>query len=126
LTFLSVEDGYDAPMKYLVFIYGDASGSSPEKQLQGLRDLTKLKDELARSGELVSGEGLTFPGDGRIVQVRGGERVITDGPFGEAKEQLAGFFMVDVVDDERAQQLAARVSAVVDDRVELRGIVLSS
>ncbi|MDX6247031.1 MAG: hypothetical protein QOF10_391, partial [Kribbellaceae bacterium] len=53
-TFLSVEDGYDAPMKYLVFIYGDASGSSPEKQLQGLRDLTKLKDELARSGELVS------------------------------------------------------------------------
>jgi hypothetical protein len=118
-----VAGGYDAAMKYLVLIY--SSDSSPEKQLRGVRDLTKLKDELRRSGELVSAEGLTLPEDGRIVQVREGVRVVTGGPFGEAKEQLAGFFMVDVIDDERAQEIAAGVSALVEDRVELRGIILS-
>jgi hypothetical protein len=112
-------------MKYLVLIYRDGF-SSPERELQGVRDLTDLKHELARSGELVSSEGLSLPEDGRIVQVReDGVRVVTDGPFGEAKEQFAGFVMVDVVDDERAQQIAARVSAAVEDRVELRGTVIS-
>jgi hypothetical protein len=123
---VSVPAGYDAGMKYLVLIYGNSDGSSSEQQLKRSRDLTKLKEELAGSGELVSAEGLSLPGEGRIVQVRQGDRVVSDGPFGEAKEQLAGFFMVEVADDERAQQLAARVSALVDDRVELRGTVLSS
>jgi hypothetical protein len=52
--------------------------------------------------------------------------VVTDGPFGEAKEQLAGYFMVDVADDDRAQQVAGRVAAIVGDRVELRGAVFPS
>ena len=108
-------------MKYLVLIYGQ--DASPERARQGVRDLTAFKDELAGTGELVSSEGLLQPTDGKVVQVRDGVRVVTDGPFGEAKEQLAGYFMVDVADDDRAQQLAGRVSAIVGDRVELRGTV---
>ncbi|NEA33078.1 YciI family protein [Streptomyces sp. SID13031] len=113
-------------MKYLVLIYGDDTLTGSPADLQVTRELTKLKDELAGTGELVSSEGLDFPGEGRVVQIRDGVRVITDGPFGEAKEQLAGFFLVDVADDERAQQVAGRVSTLVGDRVELRPTVLST
>ncbi|TCN39872.1 hypothetical protein EV644_10341 [Kribbella orskensis] len=115
-------------MKYLVMIFGNADDSwtGSEQDRQGLRDLMTLKDELAATGELVSAEGLTFPSDGRIVQIRDDVRVVTDGPFGEAKEQIAGFFMIDTPDDEQAQQIAAKVSALVGDRVELRGTVLTA
>jgi hypothetical protein len=108
-------------VKYLVLIYGQ--DSSPEQAWHGVRDLTAFRDELAGTGELVSSEGLQLPADGKIVQIRDGVRVVTDGPFGEAKEQLAGYFMVDVADDDRAQQIAGRISAIVGDRVELRGTV---
>lgn len=60
------------------------------------------------------------------MQLRDGRQVVTDGPFGEAKEQLAGFFLVDAADDARAQAIAGQVSAAVGDRVELRGTLLSA
>ncbi|MFI5710532.1 YciI family protein [Kribbella sp. NPDC051620] len=113
-------------MKYLVLIYGDDTLTGSPADLDAVRALTKFKDELAVSGELVSSEGLAFPSEGRVVQVRDGARVVTDGPYGEAKEQLAGFFLVEVADDDRAQQVAGRVSAIVGDRVELRPTVLST
>ena len=108
-------------MNYLVLIYGQ--DPPPVNAWQAVRELTLLKDELAGSGELVSSEGLAVPADGKVVRIREGVQVVTDGPFGEAKEQLAGYFMIDVADDDRAQQLAGRVSAIVGDRVELRGAV---
>jgi hypothetical protein len=113
-------------MKYLVLIYGDDTLSGSPADLTAVRALTSFKDELAVTGELVSSEGLALPGEGRVVQVRDGAKVVTDGPYGEAKEQLAGFFLVDVSDDERAQQVAGRVSTIVGDRVELRPTVLST
>jgi hypothetical protein len=113
-------------MKYLVLIYGGDRLTGSPADLRAVRELTNFKGELAVSGELVSSEGLAFPGEGRIVQVRDGATVVTDGPYGEAKEQLAGFFLVDVADDDRAQQVAGRVSTIVGDRVELRPTVLST
>jgi len=113
-------------MKYLVLIYGSDRWTGSAADLQVIGDLTKYKHELGGTGELVSSEGLTFPSDGRVVQLRDELRVVTDGPFGEAKEQLAGFFMIDVADDERAQQVAGRISAIVGDRVELRETLLTA
>lgn len=91
-----------------------------------LARLSQLKDELAASGELVSAEGLQAPGQGRIVQIRDGEQVVTDGPFGEAKDHMAGFVMIDVPDAARAEAIAAQAAAAVDDRVELRGTLISA
>lgn len=115
-------------MKYLVLIFGNTeqSWTGSDEDLAGLRALYVVKDELVASGELVSAEGLELPRDGKIVQVRGGAQVVTDGPFGEAKEQVAGYFLVDVASDERAQEIAGKVSAAVADRVELRGVLLSA
>lgn len=68
--------------------------------------------ELSESGELVGAEGLTGPGAAKIVTHDGvGVPVVTDGPFPEAKEFLAGYWLVDVESDERAIEIAAKTSA---------------
>lgn len=112
-------------MKYVVMIFRSIDRVWSAADDQGLQRLLKLERELTASGELVSSEGLLPPDQGRIVQIRDGAQVVTDGPFGEAKEQLAGFFLIDVTDDARAQAVAGLVSAAVDDRVELRETVLA-
>jgi len=64
--------------------------------------------EIAESGELVSGEALADPSQTMTLRVHNGVPVSTDGPFGEAKEQMAGFFIVDCESPERAREIAAR------------------
>ena len=120
------DDRYGEAMKYVVMIFRGIDRVWTDEDQQAVVRLTRLKYELADSGELVSSEGLLPPEEGRIVQIREGAQVVTDGPFGEAKEQLAGYFLVDAVDDERAQAIAARVSSAVGDRVELRGTLISA
>lgn len=68
--------------------------------------------ELTEKGELVGAEGLAPPGEARIVRAgQNGTPAVTDGPFPEAKEFLAGFWIVDVDRPERAYEIAARASA---------------
>jgi hypothetical protein len=68
--------------------------------------------ELSSAGELVGAEGLATPGQARIVRAgKGGAPEVTDGPFPEAKEFLAGYWIVDVESPKRAYEIAARASA---------------
>jgi hypothetical protein len=70
-----------------------------------------LGAEMTATGELVDGQGLAGPGEAKIVRAGGsGAPAVTDGPFPEAKEFLAGYWIVDVDRPERAYELAARVS----------------
>jgi hypothetical protein len=71
-----------------------------------------LHRELVASGELVQSEVLAGPDLAKIVTSDGKSPVITDGPFQEFKEWLAGFQVVDVASVERAYEIAARLSAV--------------
>lgn len=71
-----------------------------------------LGKELAAAGELVDAQGLSGPDLARIVTSDGvGAPVVTDGPFPESKEFLAGFWVVDVETPERAVEIAAKASA---------------
>ncbi|WP_394831139.1 YciI family protein [Pendulispora rubella] len=68
--------------------------------------------ELRKSGELVSAEGLAPPGQARVVRAgKGGAPDVTDGPFAESKEFLAGWWIVDVASPEQAYAIAGRASA---------------
>ena len=68
--------------------------------------------ELSEAGELVSAEGLAAPNQARIVRAtNGGSPEVTDGPFPEAKEFLAGYWIVDVENAKRAYEIAGRASA---------------
>lgn len=70
-----------------------------------------LGKELANNGELAGAEGLTGPELALIVTSDGTAPVVTDGPFPEAKEFLAGYWMIDVETQERAIEIAAKASA---------------
>jgi hypothetical protein len=71
-----------------------------------------LHQDLSSAGELVGAEGLAPPGQARIVRAgKNGTPEVTDGPFAEAKEFLAGYWIVDVESPKRAYEIAARASA---------------
>ena len=91
-------------MKYVVLIYSNPAtwqALPPEEADRVIRDHFVVIDELTKSGELLSRFGLSDPMNTRTVRIHGGVPAVTDGPFGEAKEQLAGVFVVDCVSRER-------------------------
>ena len=74
--------------------------------------MMRLNKELKDAGEFVGAEGLASPGEARIVRAsKSGAPEVTDGPFAEAKEFLAGYWIVDVESPEQAYAIAARASA---------------
>ena len=74
--------------------------------------MKRFGQELSEAGELVGAEGLASPGQARIVRAsKAGTPEVTDGPFPESKEFLAGYWIVDVESAQRAYEIAARASA---------------
>lgn len=86
--------------------------SWPAADLQNhVRYMKQLAQDLQASGELVEAQGLASPGQARIVRASaGGAPEVTDGPFAESKEFLAGFWIVDVESPAQAYAIAARAS----------------
>jgi hypothetical protein len=77
--------------------------------IQFMKDLNR---DLRKSGEFVEAQGLTPPGQAKIVRFGGGGApLVSDGPFAETKEFLAGFWIIDVEKRERAYEIAARASS---------------
>jgi hypothetical protein len=77
--------------------------------------------ELEKAGELVEARGLADPTSARTVTLVDGQVVVTDGPFAEAKESLAGYWVLEVPDEQRAIERAGQV-VVWAERVELREV----
>jgi hypothetical protein len=84
----------------------------PEEITAHLDYYAALREELLESGERVQSEVLAGPDLAKIVTSDGSETLVTDGPFQEFKEWLAGYQIVDVDSEERAIEIAARLSAV--------------
>lgn len=103
----------------------------PDDVAAHLTCLHALNQELIESGELVEVQALTGPDLARLVISDGrGAPVVTDGPFAEAKELLAGYQLVDVESEARAIEIAARVSAApgpggvpLRQRIEVRRVM---
>jgi hypothetical protein len=93
---------------------------TPEQRAEGLRGYAELYDDLAASGEMVVAQALADPSHGARVSVSSGQVVTSDGPFAEMKEHLAGFYLVDCEDIERAVALAARIPEAAHGLVEVR------
>lgn len=117
-----------APTAYCDTFIGDWE---PE-EIQAHIDFQRiLGEELAKSGELVDAQGLADPGQARIVMSDGRSApVVTDGPFPETKEFLAGYWIVDVDSPERAVEIAAKASAApgpggkpIGEYIEVRPIM---
>jgi hypothetical protein len=81
---------------------------SEEERTALFSEVDQIMTELRESGELVGGEALADASNSKTVRVRDGVPAVTDGPFAEAKEQMAGYLMVDCETEDRAVQIAAR------------------
>lgn len=84
---------------------------SPEDFKAHIAFMHQYNKELMAAGEWVDGQGLTPPGDAKLVRAGKDGAPITDGPFAESKEFLAGFWIIETDSAERAYQLAAKASA---------------
>ena len=104
-------------MKYMLMMGGTKAGwdtftAWPKQDLQAhIGFMKSFNKELSASGELVAAEGLAVPAQARVVRAGKDGLPITDGVFPEAKEFLAGYWIVDVDSPERAYAIAARASA---------------
>ncbi|MGH3367764.1 MAG: YciI family protein [Nocardioidaceae bacterium] len=115
-------------MKYLVLIYTNTEARQlweqlPEaEQSAGLQAYAALNEALATSGEMIVSESLADPSHAKHVTVRAGQATTTDGPFAEAKEQLAGFYLLECDSIERATEIAASIPEAAAGVVEVRPV----
>ena len=116
-------------MKYLILIYHNPASRAaweamPAAQRRaGLALYAAFNEDLIASGEMVVSGALADPSLTRRVEVREGQTLTTDGPYAEAKELLAGFYLVECESMERATELAARVPEAAFDLVEVRPVM---
>jgi hypothetical protein len=116
-------------MKYVILIYSNPASRSiwetftPEQRAAGLGQYAELNEDLTASGELIVSEALADPTMGKRVALEQDQVMATDGPFAEAKEQLAGFFLVECESMERAIEHASRVPEARLGLVEVRPVM---
>jgi len=82
-------------------------------------EFEQVMKEMSDRGELVGGEALGDPRTSKLYRWDAGQPLVSDGPYSEAKEHLAGFFLIDVEDHDRAEQVAAKFAGP-GETVELR------
>jgi hypothetical protein len=125
-------------MKYMILLYGSQQDydvlagkpgpkppMTPDEVAAMHRIMESIHKELAESGELVDGQGLSAPVHARRVQLRNGAPVITDGPYPETMEVLAGFTIVDCASFDRAAEIASKFvnPANPDEYVDVRPVL---
>jgi hypothetical protein len=105
-------------MKYLCLVYLD------EKRLDELpdEDCVEYDTAIRKSGNCIASEALESVQTATTVRVRNGNVSVTDGPFAETKEQLAGFYMIEARDLNEAIQLASKIPPVRVGSVEVRPV----
>ena len=112
-------------MKYILLIYGNEAGMAkrtPEEGMATVKEYVAVADGLRANGQMVVAERLQATSTATAVRVRDGKTLATDGPFAETKEQLGGFYLIDVKDIDEAIGVAARLPASRSGCVEVRPI----
>jgi hypothetical protein len=113
-------------MKYMLNIYDDASSyenETPEQAAEVMQAYEAFDREINESGAFVAGEGLQPPEAATAVTVRNGERLVTDGPFPETKEQLGGFYLIECKDLDEAIEWAAKIPGAQNGTIEVRPVM---
>ncbi len=117
-------------MQYVLLIYGDeAAGNerfqamSEEERDRSMGEWWSYTEALRKAGVHVAGEALQPTATAKKVTASNGERLVTDGPFAETKEQLGGFYIVDVETEEQALDWARKMPSLPHGSVEVRPVM---
>jgi hypothetical protein len=105
-------------MKYLCLVYLEAEKLRAVADAECMACGNGLRDR----GVLLAAEALQPIDTATTVRVRGGRATVTDGPFAETKEQLAGFYLVDAKDLDEALQIAAKIPPAREGSIEVRPV----
>jgi len=103
-------------MRYLVSVIDDKTGSATPTEMA----IDAFNERLRADGHWVFAAGLESPSTATVIDNRNGEAVLTDGPFLESKEYLAGFWIIEAADVDVALELAAEGSKHCNRKVEVR------
>jgi len=116
-------------MKYLLLIYNDEAAAAaamantpPEEQAAQIQPWYEYGDWLTEKGWLVTGDALQPTSTATSVRASDGKPVVTDGPFAETKEQLGGYYVLDVANLDEAIEAGARCPGAMYGTIELRPI----
>jgi hypothetical protein len=112
--------------KYVLLLWGDESAWeswTPEQMQQQMKRWEEYDREARAAGALMGGEGLEPSTAAKTVRLQDGERLVTDGPFAETKEQLGGFYLLDCKDLDEALDWAAKVPVPDEEPVEVRPVM---
>ena len=117
-------------MKYAMLVYGDDSAwvdlSNEEKAELRAQEMPRwlaLMDELQKADPNLTGYELSGRSTAKVVRVRDGERIVTDGPFTETKEVVGGVFVVDLPDLDEAIRLASMIPTAEHGSLEIRPLI---
>jgi hypothetical protein len=105
-------------MKYLCLVYlePDKFTAVPD------RECMNCGEDLKSKGLLLAAEPLFRADTAKTVRVRNGHVAVTDGPFAETKEQLAGFYLIDADNHDEALQIASRIPPAREGSIEVRPV----
>ena len=105
-------------MKYLCLVYLE------DEKLHAVpdRECMNCGDDMRKAGRLLAEEPLFPVKTAKTVRVRGGRVSITDGPFAETKEQLAGFYLIDAANHDEAVKIAATIPPARAGSIEVRPV----
>ncbi|PZF84575.1 YciI family protein [Jiangella anatolica] len=104
-------------MQFLVSVIDDRTNSATEEELA---DIRAYNERIQADGHWVFAGGLGGPESATVIDNRHGEALMTDGPFVESKEFLAGFWVMEAADLDAALRLATEASRACNRRVEVR------
>lgn len=110
-------------MKFMLLVYTDENAWTESERTQCYQDSTGLAYDLKASGKFLSTSPLQPVATAKSVRVRSGKRTIVDGPFAETREQLGGFFLVDVKSMDEALEIAGRIPGARKGTVEVRPVL---
>ena len=114
-------------MEYLLLIYDDEKvwAKMPEAERNGVyAEYGAFTNALQSAGALVGANQLQPTGTATTVSIRDGEQLVTDGPFAETKEQLGGYYLIDVDTVDEALEWAAKIPSARYGKIEVRPIVM--
>src|SRR5450755_382557 len=113
-------------MKYMLLIYDEeqkwATMSAGERQ-QMFMEYGKFTEDIKASGQYLDGAPLHPTSSASSVRLRDGNRMVTDGPFAETREQLGGYYLVNAKDLDEAIGLAARIPSARLGTIEVRPVM---
>jgi hypothetical protein len=110
-------------MKYMLLIYLDEQGLSEGERQECYVESTELAHQLHSSGQYLAANPLQPTSMATSVRVRDGNRLVTDGPFAETREQLGGYFLIEAKNLDEAIGIAARIPMARKGTVEVRPVI---